>query len=115
MLSADSSHPSGLSDSGPHPSRLFTLGQNVSPFLEHCVHILIERPQSLIHGLGPPNRLLPTLVDGSRDLLPLRHLRQRLYSLELIAERPRVLVVRERRVLPRRLPRRQIAREHIKL
>src|SRR5258706_6564997 len=93
----------------------FHLGQQVSPFLEHRVHVLIERRQSLILTLGPPNRLLAVLVDRGRDLLPLWNLRQRHHSLQLIAERPRVLVVRERRILPRRLPRRQIAGENVKL
>src|SRR6266478_314346 len=104
-----------LSAQSSHPSRSFTLGQKVSAFFQHGVHILIERRQRLILGLGLPNRLLSMLVDGSRDLLPLRHLRQRLYSLQLIAECIRVLVVCECRVVPRSLPRGKIAREYVKL
>src|SRR6266566_453013 len=96
-------------------SLAFRLRQQVPSFPEHGVYILIQLRQSLIYSLRFANCLLPVLIYGSSDLLPLRHLRQRHHPFELIAKRLRVLVVRQRRVLPRRLPRRQIAGEHVKL
>src|ERR1700730_3464121 len=100
---------------GAWRSFAFRLCQKVSPFLEHCVHVLIERRQRLINRLRLSDCLLSMLKDGSSDLLPLWNLRQWHHSLQLIAESPRVLVVRECRILPRCLPRWKITRKNVKL
>src|ERR1700674_1436468 len=91
------------------------LSKQVSPLLQHRVDILVERSQGLINCLCLSYRLLPVLEDRSRDLLPLRHLWQWHHVVELCAKCPRVLVVRERGILPRAYPRRQVASELVKL
>src|SRR6185503_14466516 len=94
-------------------SRTLDLGQQIPSLLEHRVHVLVERREGLIDCLGFPYRLLSVLENRGRDLFPLRHLRQRGHSLELIAECLCVLVVRESRILPRRFSRREIARQSV--
>src|SRR4051812_50091220 len=89
------------------------LTQEIPPLLQHGVHVLIERSQRLIDGLHAPYRLLTMLEDGSCDLLPLRHLRRRHHPPQLIPKRQRIPIVRQRRILPRTLPRRQITSELI--
>src|SRR5438552_4400751 len=100
---------------GSHPSVLFSLSQQVPSLLQHGVDVLIERRQRLIDSLRLTNRLLPVFEDGSRNLFPLGHLRQRYHSLELVTKCLRVLVIRERRILPRGFPRRQISSELVEL
>src|SRR3954467_15867162 len=87
------------------------LREEVASLLEHRIHVLIERRECLIHSLRFANRLVTVLEDRRSDLFPLRHLRKWHYVVELIPERLRVFVVRQRRVLPRRLPWRQITSE----
>src|SRR6476661_5883542 len=49
-------HPLESLAHSSRPSGSFCLSQKVSPLLEHRVHVLIERRQSLILGLGSSNR-----------------------------------------------------------
>ena len=61
----------------------------------------------------PARRRLSAVVNRGRDLLPLRHLRQRRDALELRAERGEMRVVRQHRRLPGAAPRRKIAGQFV--
>jgi len=70
---------------------------------------LVELRQRRGDVRGAARRGLSAIGDGRRDLLVLRHLRQRLHALELLAKRGEVLLGHDRRRVPRAAPRRQIA------
>src|SRR5512138_3144265 len=61
--------------------------------LEQSVHVAIERGKRRVDREAAANRLLAGLEDLRRDLLPLRHLRERDDALELIAERACITIV----------------------
>src|SRR6266581_1780821 len=73
----------------------------------------VPRSTVVTAGRAAPDRLLAVVEDAGRDQLPLRDLGRRHDALQLLPERLRGLVRRERRVAPRLEPRRQVARQAV--
>src|SRR5687767_7654853 len=90
------------------------LPRHPATLLEQTVHVAVQRRQRRVDRQTPADRLLTILEYLRRDLLPFRHLRQRDHAVELHAERPRMTIVGERRVVPGGAIRRQVACERVK-
>src|SRR5688572_8766337 len=84
-----------------------TDARGAPPLLENPPRACVEHSGRFVHRDLSVRRTLGHEADFGGDTLPLRHLGRRLHALELLAERPRVDVVRQRRIVPRAAPRRQ--------
>src|SRR5438552_7033406 len=74
--------------------------QHPAPFLQHAIHIAVERGQADADRLAAPDGGLQILGHFLRDLLPLGHARHGLDPRELDSEGPGLHVVGKRRILP---------------
>src|SRR6187549_1223860 len=90
-------------------------GEDPAALLEDAVDVRVERLQSRGDRLPAADRGLEVLGQLLRDLLPLRHARQRLDARELDAKRARLLVAGERLGVPRLAARGQVARQLVEL
>src|SRR6476646_2883022 len=86
-----------------HPAALF----------EDLVGACVEIAERNVRALATANDALGRDAQLLCDAFPFGHFRCRLDALELIAERLRVLVVRELGIVPRAATRRQVAAERV--
>src|SRR6185369_908627 len=109
MAAARASFESGrLAGNGRPPPR-----EHPAPLLQDPVDVRVELGQRAGNALPLPDRGLQPLRHVLSDLLPLRDSRHRRDVLDLDAKGAELLVVRERRVVPRGAGRGQVPGERV--